>query len=235
MPLRCGVERPARFGRDQLQRVEAEQHAVAQGIDAADHRRVDQAEADHPLGAGEHLGAGRAGGGNGQARSFQRQRGGDEGGQRMRCVDRRAQHVVRKAAIGIEPAIGLLGGADAGGGGAQQQRDAVGAVARARGVHAVEEAVLVQAQPGQPVVAAIPAGQRGRQRDGLHAIDAADPARQRRAAEIVRAQAAAGMPQCIELGGEAVAEGGSGGVRSDRERCHRMRHRESLAATPQLA
>ena len=70
----------------------------------------------------------------------------------------------------------------------------VGAVARARGAHALEEGVLVQAQPGQPVVAAVPAAERGGQGDIFHAVDAADPAGQRRTADVVRAQPAAGVP-----------------------------------------
>ena len=230
-----GVERAARFGRHQLQRVKAEQHAVAQGVDAADHRRVDQAQADHPFGVGEHLGAGRAGGGNRQARALEFQRGGDEGGQRVRRVDRRAQHVVGEAAVGIEPAIGFLGGADAGSGRAQQQRHAAGAVARACGAHAFEEAVLVQAQPGQPVVAAIPRAKGGGQGDVFHAVDAADPAGQRRAADVVRTQPAARMLERVELCCEAAAHGGSGGIRGDREGCHEDGHQESLTLTPQNA
>ena len=45
-----GVERPARLGRDELERVEAEQDAAAQRVDAADDRRVGEAEANQPLG-----------------------------------------------------------------------------------------------------------------------------------------------------------------------------------------
>ena len=61
------IERTARLRRHQFQRVEAEQHAAAQRVDAADHGRVDQAQADQPLGRGEHLGARRASGGDGQS------------------------------------------------------------------------------------------------------------------------------------------------------------------------
>jgi hypothetical protein len=230
-----GVERPARLGRHQLQRVEAEQHAIAQAIHAADHRRIDQPEADHPLGIGKYLGAGRTGRGNREAWAFQLQRLSDESRQRMRFVDRRPQHVIRKAAIGIEPAIGLLGGADAGGGRAQQQRDAAGAIAFARGPDPVEETILIQAQPGQPIVAAFPDRMGGRQGSVFHAVNAANPARQWRDAEIVWAQATAGLTQCFEVGRKTVADGRAGGIRRDRERCHRNRHHQSLAVTLQLA
>ena len=52
----------------------------------------------------------------------------------------------------------MLGRADARGGGAEDDRDARGAVALARRVDGVDEAVLLQAEPGEPVVAALPGG-----------------------------------------------------------------------------
>ena len=92
-----GVERPARLGRDQLQGVEAEQHAAAQGVDAADHRRIDEAQAQQPLGRREHLGARRAGGRDGDARPFEAERVVDEVGERVRRVDERVAVVGREA------------------------------------------------------------------------------------------------------------------------------------------
>src|SRR3546814_15269124 len=97
------------------------------------------------------------------------------------------------------------------------------------GAHAFEETVLLQAEPGQPVVAAVPGGERGGQGGVFHAIDTTDPARQWRTADVVRTQAAARMFERSELCREAAAHGGSGGVRGDREGCHQNGHPESLA------
>jgi hypothetical protein len=99
--------------------------------------------------------------------------------------------VLREHAARIQLRVGQLGLADAGGRGAQDQRDARGAVLLARRGHRLDEAVGLQAQPGQPVVAAVPRGQRLGQADVFQAVDAADPGGQRRIAEIVGAQAAA--------------------------------------------
>ena len=89
MPLRVGVERPARMGRDELERVEAEQDAAAQRVDAADDGRVDQAEPEQPLRRGEHLGARRAGGRDRDARPFEAERLWTKPAERMRRVDER--------------------------------------------------------------------------------------------------------------------------------------------------
>ena len=52
------VERPACARRQQRQRVEAEQHAVAQRVHTADHRRIHQAQAHPTFSLRKHLGAG---------------------------------------------------------------------------------------------------------------------------------------------------------------------------------
>ena len=183
-----GVERPAGIGRDQLQGVEAEQDAAAQGVDAADDRRVGQAEPEHPLGAGEHLGARRAGGRDGDARPFEAERLLDEAGQRMRRVHERVAVARRKAAFAVERAVRVFGGADARGRGAEHERDPGRAVALARRMGGVDEVVGGEAEPGEPVVAAIPVGQRLGQALRLDAGDAADPGGKRARTEVVGAQ-----------------------------------------------
>ena len=115
-----------------------------------------------------------------------------EVGERMRRVDPRVAVVGRESAVDVERAIGVFGRADARGRGAEDDRDARRAVALARGMDGVDEAVGLQAEPGQPVVAAIPGGERLGQRRRFEPGDAADPGRQRRRPEIVRRQARCG-------------------------------------------
>ncbi len=78
-------------------------------------------------------------------------------------------------AVGVELGVGQLGLADARGRGAEDQRDARRAMAPARRGHRLEEAVGLQAEPGQPVVAAVPAREGLGQADLFEAVDAADP------------------------------------------------------------
>ena len=195
MPSRCASKGRHGRGRNELQGVEAEQDAAAQRVDAADDGRVDQAQAQHPLGGGEHLGARRAGGRDRHARALQVERFVHEVGERMRRVHERVAIARRKATVGVERAIGVFGGADARGRGAEDHRDARRAVALARGQGGVDEAVGDEAEPGEPVVAAVPA---------LRAPSATAPIRARRHgrsrsasgvdAEVVRPQRASPGP-----------------------------------------
>ena len=219
-----GVERPARLGRDELQGVEAEQDAAAKRVDAADDRRVDQAQAKHPLGAGEHLRARRARRRDRHARTFEIERLAHEGGERMRRVDQRVAVVGGEGAARVEVAVGVLGRADARRRRAQHDRDARRAVALARGMDGVDEAVALQAQPGEPVVAALPGGEGLRQRRRFEAVDAADPGRQRRRAEVVRRQRAAVLAQGCQEGALAHAGSARDGVGDDADRGDRGGH-----------
>ena len=133
----------------------------------------------------------------------------DEIGQRVRRVDQRIAVVGGKFAGSVERAVGVLGRADARGRGAEDERDPRRAVALARREHGVDEAVAGQAEPGQPVVAALPGSERLRQRRGFEAGDAADPGRQRARPEVVRRQRAAARAQ----GGEQGVFTGTGGRR----------------------
>ena len=213
-----GVERPARLARHQLQRVEAVQHAAAQGVHAADQRRIGQPRGDQPVRLREYLRARRTGGRHRHARAARAGERLHERAERMHRVHDRPRQLVRKArAFGrvLQSGVGLLAGADAGGGGAQHQRHAFGTVARDRGAHRVQHAILLQRDPGQAVVAALVSGERRRQRRVLDALDAADPAFERTAVrlrpEVVRAQPAAACRQRFELRRAAAAEGGGAG------------------------
>jgi hypothetical protein len=98
------------------------------------------------------------------------------------------------------------------------------AVPFARVAHGVDESILAQGQPGQPVVAAFPFGQFGRQGFLFQSRHAADPAVERRRTEVVGLQAAAGGEQGIGVGIEPAAEGGGGGIRANGKRRHGMGH-----------
>src|SRR5690606_23776949 len=223
-PVARGIERPARLRRHQPERVEAVQHAAAQGVHAADQRRVHDPGVDQPRRLREHLGAGRARGGHGDAGAAQPGRGLHEAAQRMRCVHLRPLQVGREGAAS-SARVRFLGGADARGRGAEHDRDPCGAVAPACRVDRLEQAVLLQRQPRQAVVAALPLRQCRRQRRVLDALHAADPGRQRGVAEIVAAQPPAPRPQRRQLRSAPGTERGGGSVGADRQRRHRMRRR----------
>ena len=78
-----------------------------------------------------------------------------------------------------------------------------GAVTLARGSHRLHEAVGLQADPCQPVVAAIPACELFGQAEFFEAVDTPDPGGQWRRTEIVGAQAAARLFERGEEGGLA--------------------------------
>ena len=203
--------------RHQLQRVEAEQHAAAQRIDAADERRVGQPGLDQARGLREHLRARRARGRDGHARPAQPGGVLHEIAERMRRVHDRALQVGREGGPGVgrfEARIGFFGRADARGRRADDDGDAVGAVALARGAHRVEHPVLLQRQPGEPVVAAFPA--RRAPRAALRiSRPSTRPIQQSSAvvaAEVVATQAAAAFAQRIQLRVAPAAERGGRGV-----------------------
>ena len=220
MPLRATSNGRHGRSRDERQRVEAEQHAAAQRVDAADDRGIGEAESQQPLGVREHFGARGAGGRDRDARPVEREGLGEKCAERMWHVHARAPEVRREPAVGAEARVGLLGGADARGGGADDERDARGAVARARRRDRVQEAVGPRPEPGEPVVAAVPARVLRRQPHRLDAVDPSDPGGERLRREIVRPEAAAVRG---ERRGERVvadADGGGRGERGDRERRH---------------
>jgi hypothetical protein len=103
----------------------------------------------------------------------------------------------RKAAVGAEVAIGGLGLADARGRRAEDQGDSIGAVAVAQRPGRVEEPVLVQAKPGQAIVARVMMRERRRKPCFLQPGDAPDEARQRVVGEVVLDQAAAALAHCL--------------------------------------
>lgn len=144
--------------------------------------------------------------------------------QRMRGVhDRAIQILGETRTVGVvdQPRIRLFAGADAGGGGPDDHRHPLGAVALRGRLHGLRHAVLLQGQPGQAVVAALPLLHGIGQYHFFHAIDAADPAGQQRLrAEIVATQAAAAGAQGGGLGRKPGAERGGGSERGDGNRGH---------------
>ena len=194
--------------------MEAEQHAAAQGVDAADHGRVHQPEAQQTLGHREHLGARRAGRRHREARAFEAEHVLHEGTDRMWRVHFAAVHVRREPAGRVELGVGVFGRADARCGRAHHHRDARRTEAPACVSRGVDEAVGAQAAPGKAVVAAVPAGDRCGQ-GRIEPVDLADPGGQRMAAEGIRPQAAAVLGHGRQHGCLAGAKRGRGGVGSD--------------------
>ena len=145
-------------------------------------------------------------------------------------MQQRPAQIARKG-IAIQPRVGVFAGADAGGGCADDDGDALGAVAVAQRGQSVQNSVLLQRQPCESVVTAVERRQCGRQRQVFHAIDAADPRVQTRIgrgaiAEVVATQTAAARAQRIRLRFAAVTQRSGGGVGADRDRRHlRKRHR----------
>ncbi len=208
--LACGIERTARLRRDELERIETEQHAVAERVDAGEDRGIDDAEPDHALGLGEDLRARRARGRDREARSARAEHGLQKESGRMRRVHYRPAQVCGQA-IAVERAIALFGRADARGRSADHERDAIGAVPRDACACAIEESVCDEPMPGQAVVAAVVVGIFIGQRLLLEPVDAADRAGQRHAREIVGLEAAAIAKQRRRMRSAAVAERGCRG------------------------
>lgn len=91
------------------------------------------------------------------------------------------------------------------------------------------EMILMQAQPREAVIAAIPLRILVGQWRAFDAGDAADPACQRVIAEIVGAQAAALLAERIKMSAQAEAQCGGGGIGRNRKREGRSTHVISLA------
>ena len=101
------------------------------------------------------------------------------------------------AGVRIARAVGFLAGQHARGAGAEDHRDAVGAVPVGCGRDGVGETVGTQREVGQPVVAAVEARQLGRQAVRFQSVDAADIS-VGHVAEVARTQRAASRPQCLQ-------------------------------------
>jgi hypothetical protein len=211
------VERPARLRRDEFERVEAEQHAAAQRIDAGEDDRVGEAEPDQAFALGEDLRARRARGRHRHARPARADEAVEEQAERVQRVQFGLGERGGKAAV-VERAVGRFGRADARRRGRREQRDALGAVARDSGAGGVEETVGVQAEPSQAMVAAVEVAQVRGQVDRFDAVDAAYRARQRRVGEVVRAQPAAALAQRAQVRLAPAAERGRCGESGDGER-----------------
>ena len=175
------VPRPADVGRQQLERVEAVQRRQAQAVDAADDRRIDQAR--------RRSGAPRCRTPS-RSTSTRSRRPSSARAARARARTNAADRVgvlrLRVAEVGGQRAVG----ARAGGRRARSRAgptvlvprstaDALRAPALARRAHRVGEAVLLQAEPGEAVVAAVEVGEVGRQR---RVVERRRPRRSRSAA-----------------------------------------------------
>ena len=137
--------------------------------------------------------------------------------------DRPAQ-VLRVVAVGVERAVRLFARADARRGRTEHERDAVGAVMRARGARGVDETVRLQPEPGETVVAAFPVREFRRQRRILEPRDAADEAVQRRGAEVVAAEAGTARTERVQQRGAAAARRARGGMGGDAQGWDRGGH-----------
>ena len=162
-----------------MQGVEAEQHAAAQGIHAADQRGIHHAGLDQACGLGEDLGAGRTRRGHGDAGAAQAGSELHEATQRMRGMHLRPVEIggeVARVAFSGKSRIGFLAGADAGSGGTHHHGHAVAAMPRHHGGEGLQYSILLQGQPGEAVVAALPLMPCGGQGCLFQACDAAYPA-----------------------------------------------------------
>jgi len=134
-----------------------------------------------------------------------------------RAVD---EIVGQRAACRVAAAVGQFGLQDAGRAGAEEDADAGLAVAGHGGADAVGETVGLQRELGQPVVAAVVGGKRGRQFLVVDADDFADPGVEPDAFERAGHQAATAFAQAGERRLEPGAEAGGGGVGGKEQRGH---------------
>ena len=221
-----GIERSARLRRHQPQRVEAEQHAAAQGVDAADHRGIDEAgwisrsACANTLALDEQAVATVTHGPRRPVRLAH------EIAQRMRRVHDRAQHALgelhrarRASSCRSRRPLRLRRCW-------RWRCPAPARRARRRGARAA--AAIASSKPSCCSASQASRLLRQSQRasaagsgDVFQAVDAADPGVQRRRAEIVAAQPAAARAQCVGLRRPPAAERGGGGVGTDRQWRHR--------------
>src|SRR5262249_51724741 len=151
-----GIKRPAGGGRYQLQRVKTVERGQAQRVHSADHRGVEQTRGDRALRRGEHLGARGAGRGDDHRRALELQCATYERAEREGVVRAAVAKVGgQRAARRIEAPERLLGLEYSRGAGAEEQANAVGAVALRAAGHRLGKAVLRQAEERQAVVAAL--------------------------------------------------------------------------------
>jgi hypothetical protein len=110
--------------------------------------------------------------------------------QGVRCMQLGLEQVLRDARRFIQMPIKRLSCINRGGGSPHHQGDAPRAVALPDGGDPHREVIGIESGPGQPIVAALPLGESGRQAPfgPFEARDAADPGRQWRGGEIVGRQ-----------------------------------------------
>ena len=93
-------------------------------------------------------------------------------------------------------------------------------MARAGTFDRAEKPVLLECEPGEPIVAAIPVLELPRQRHAFEVVTAADPCREWVLSKVVGSQAAAPAGQRSEVRHESVAERRGDRKGIDREGCH---------------
>src|SRR6185312_8648743 len=228
------IERTARLRREQAEGVEAEQHAPAQGVRPADERRVGEPQAEQALRVREHFRTRGAGGRYGDAEALERKRVLKEIGERVRLMENRPAQLRGKLSVGLQPAVSVLGGADAGSGCADDDRDAIRAVTLACRSRTLAEIVLQQSEPGESIVAALPGRESGGKRGSvpLEPLDAADPRLERRGCEVVRPQTAAPLAQRPRKRGQACAGCARHGVGGHAQRLRAKRLRSHSPPYP---
>src|SRR3989338_3617702 len=199
----------------------------------AEHGGVAEPELHHPPGGGEDLGAGGTGGGYGGGRAAKTEIAPDEVGTGEEIV-RVLKTVIRRKPAGLRVAatVGMFGFEDARGAGAEADGDAAGAVARPRPRDDLFEAVLSETGQGEPVVAAVEAGERAGDRRVVETADHAAIGFERGVLESAAVEAGAAGGQGVEDGGGAVSErvnAGEGGQYQRRHdgRCFLIRRLDS--------
>ncbi len=223
MPLRAGSNGRHGCERDELERVESEQHAVAERVDAGEDRGVDRAEPDHALGLGEDLRARRARGRDRKARPARAEQRFEEEAERVRRVQYRPAQMFGQA-LAVERAIAFFGRADA-----EVEVPTTSATRSAPWRSMQSRAASRKPSAFRPCHASrllrqSYSAERVRQRPGFEPGHPADSARQRHAREVVLVQAAAVVAQRIAVRAAAVAERGSRGKGGDGEGGDTGRH-----------
>ena len=140
--------------------MESIQCCEAERVDATDDRGVDQSGLDHASRRAEGLRTGRACGAHRGRRSAQLEITAHEVGDRVAVV--RAPVVERcgqRSGGRVPVTVGDLGLEDPRGAGADENADAVGAVALARSADRVAQPVLLERELRQPVVATVERGE----------------------------------------------------------------------------
>ena len=229
--IACAIERPARRARDQLQGIKTIQRRQAQRIHPAHHGRIYYTGRDHALRGGERLGARGASRAQRHRWAFQFERTAYVVAHREGILSAGIIEILRQlASVRVASPVGQLSLEDARRAGAQQDADTLRPPTPRARAHGLLEAVLLQPELCQAVVAAVIGPQVPRQLHGIELRYLTDLGIEHDALEAAGGQAAARGAQCRQCRGQTMTETAGRGEMTQQQRRHRARAISSALA-----